>query len=105
MIAESQVWIEAALRSQRADGDFGPDRRFASGARDYWANMLMLYSLQTYYEHSGDARVIELMTRYFKYQLSVPDNRFLVDYWQHMRGGDNLYMVQWLYNITGDGDL
>ncbi len=105
MIAESQIWIEGALRSQRPDGDFGPDQRFANGARDYWANMLMLYCLQTYYEHSGDKRVIDLMTRYFHYQLAVPDERFLVDYWQHMRGGDNLYIVQWLYNITGDPEL
>jgi hypothetical protein len=102
MIAESQIWIEGALHSQRPDGDFGPDQRFANGARDYWANMLMLYCLQTYYEHSHDKRVIDLMTKYFHYQLSVPDDRFLVDYWQHMRGGDNLYIVHWLYNITGD---
>jgi hypothetical protein len=102
MIAESQVWIEGALHSQRPDGDFGPDQRFSNGARDYWANMLMLYCLQTYYEHSGDRRVIHLMTKYFHYQLSVPDDRFLVDYWQHMRGGDNMYIVHWLYNITGD---
>ena len=94
-----------ALRSQRADDDFGPDQRFATAAHDYWANMLMLYCLQTYYEHTHDARVIELMTRYFKHQLSVPDDRFLTDYWQHMRGGDNLYMVHWLYNITGNPDL
>ena len=82
MIAESQVWIEGALHSQRPDGDFGPDQRFANGARDYWANMLMLYCLQTYYEHSHDKRVIDLMTKYFHYQLAVPDDRFLVDYWQ-----------------------
>ncbi|MCA9187163.1 MAG: glycoside hydrolase family 127 protein [Pirellulaceae bacterium] len=105
MISESHVWIEAVLNSQRANGDFGPDQRFASGARDYWANMVMLYCLQTYYEHSGDQRVIDLMTRYFHHQLTVPDDAFLVEYWQRMRGGDNLYMVQWLYNITGDDQL
>jgi len=103
MIAESQVWIEGALASQRPDGDFGPDQKFEDdGSRDFWANMLMMYSLETYYEHTHDARVLDLMTKYFKYELSVPDGKFLTHYWQKMRGGDNLYSVYWLYNRTGD---
>jgi hypothetical protein len=106
MIAESQVWINGAINSQRANGDFGPDQRFDDdGSRDYWANMLMLFCLQTYYEHSHDPRVTDLMSRYFKYQLSVPDDKFLTHYWQKMRGGDNLYSVYWLYNLTGDPTL
>ena len=103
MIAEAWVWIEGAILSQRADGDFGPDRRFDDdGTRDYWANMIMLFCLQSYYEHSGDARVPALMTRYFRHLLSVPDSRLLTHYWQRMRGGDNLYSVYWLYNLTGE---
>jgi hypothetical protein len=106
MIAESQVWIEGALHSQRPDGDFGPDQKFDDdGSRDFWANMLMMYCLETYYEHSHDQRVIDLMTRYFQYQLTVPDDKFLTHYWQKMRGGDNLYSVYWLYNHTGDPSL
>ena len=106
MIAEGESWIEGALRSQRPDGDFGPDQRFSDdGSRDFWANMLMLYCLQTYYEHSHDARVIDTMTKYFRFQLSVPDQKFLTHYWQKMRGGDNLYSVYWLYNRTGDAFL
>lgn len=106
MIAESQVWIEGALKSQRADGDFGPDQKFDDdGSRDFWANMLMLYCLETYYEKAHDQRVIDLMTKYFRYQLSVPDDKFLTHYWQKMRGGDNLYSVYWLYNRTGDAFL
>ena len=57
------------------------------------------------YEHSGDPRVIDLMTKYFKYQMTVPDDKFLTHYWQKMRGGDNLYSVYWLYNRTGDAFL
>ena len=106
MIAESQVWIEGALNSQRPDGDFGPDQKFGNdGSRDFWANMLMMFCLETYYEHSHDARVIDLMTRYFKYHLTVPDNQMLTHYWQKMRGGDELYSIYWLYNRTGDSDL
>ncbi|MDE3068649.1 MAG: glycoside hydrolase family 127 protein [Verrucomicrobiota bacterium] len=103
MIAESRTWIEGVLNSQRPDGDFGPDQKFADdGSRDFWANMLMMYCLETYYEHSRDRRVPELMTKYFRYQLTVPDDKFLTHFWQKMRGGDNLYSVYWLYNRTGD---
>ncbi len=106
MIAESQVWIEGTLASQRPDGDFGPDERFGDdGSRDYWANMVMLFCLQSYYEHTSDPRVLELMAKYFKYQLTVPDEKLLTHYWQKMRGGDNIYAIHWLYNRTGDPEL
>lgn len=106
MIAESQVWINGALNSQRPNGDFGPDRKFGDDhTRDFWANMLMMYCLETYYEHSHDPRVIDLMTKYFKYHLSLPDDQLLTHYWQKMRGGDELYSIYWLYNRTGDAFL
>ncbi|MDR1009821.1 MAG: glycoside hydrolase family 127 protein [Opitutaceae bacterium] len=106
ILTGSGIWIEGALNSQREDGDFGPDQRFKDdGTRDYWANMIMLFCLQNHYEHTGDKRVLELMTRYFYHQLAVPDKKFLTHYWQRMRGGDNLYSVYWLYNRTGDGKL
>jgi hypothetical protein len=105
MIQESQTWIEGVLASQRSNGDFGPDQRFEDGTRDYWANMIMLFCLESYYEHSNDRRVLDLMTKYFKHQLSVPDNQLLTHYWQRMRGGDNLHSIHWLYNRTGDAEL
>ncbi len=105
MITESQVWIEGALKSQRENGDFGPDQKFKDGTRDFWANMTMLFCLETYYEHSRDTRVLDLMTRYFKYHLTVPDHQLLTGYWQKMRGGDELYSIYWLYNRTGDAFL
>src|SRR5436190_2995529 len=105
MKAEAKLWIDGVLASQRPDGDFGPDQRFEDNTRDYWANMIMLYCLQTFYERTSDLRVLDLMKKYFHYQLSVPDEKFLTHYWQHMRGGDNLYSVLWLYNRTGDAQL
>lgn len=105
MIAECNTWIEGTLASQRPDGDFGPDQRFEDGSRDYWANMIMLFCLESYYEKTGDPRVLDLMTKYFKHQLTVPDNQMLTHYWQKMRGGDNIYSIHWLYNRTGDPEL
>ena len=106
MLAEVRIWIEGTIASQRANGDFGPDQRFANdGTRDYWANMIMLFCLQSYYEHSNDPRVLDLMAKYFKYQATVPDKEMLTHYWQKMRGGDNLFSIHWLYNRTGDPEL
>lgn len=105
MLEEVRIWIEGTLASQRSNGDFGPDQRFGDGSRDYWANMIMLFCLQSYYDRSGDARVLDLMTRYFAYQLTIPDNQMLTHYWQKMRGGDNLYSIHWLYNRTGNPTL
>ena len=104
MIDESKIWLEGAFNSQRPNGDFGPIV-YRHGKRDLWANMLMLFCMQSYYEYSNDTRVINLMTNYFKWQQTIPDSLFLKDYWENSRGGDNLYSVYWLYNHTGDQSL
>jgi DUF1680 family protein len=104
MIAEAKTWIEAVLRNQRENGDFGP-HNLDREKQDFWPNMIMLYCMQSYYEYTGDARVISFMGRYFKYQLTVPDEDFLKGYWQGLRSGDNLSSVIWLYNRTGDPTL
>ncbi|MEN6588724.1 MAG: beta-L-arabinofuranosidase domain-containing protein [Proteiniphilum sp.] len=104
MINETKSWLEAVFKSQRADGYFGPYIE-KNGKPDLWGNMIMIWCLQSYYEYSGDKRVIDLMTNYFKWQLNLPDELFLEDYWENSRGGDNLLSVYWLYNITGDSFL
>jgi len=42
------------------------------------------------------------MTKYFKWEATVPEDKLLKLYWENSRGGDNLYSIYWLYNITGD---
>lgn len=102
MQKESKLWIDAILKNQKPDGDFGPREE---GLDHFWANMVVLWLLQDYYEYTGDKRVTDFMTKYFHYQLTVPDNEFLRKYWENSRGGDNLWSVLWLYNRTGDGEL
>ncbi|MBN1124917.1 MAG: glycoside hydrolase family 127 protein [Sedimentisphaerales bacterium] len=108
IIAESKIWIEGILNSQKPDGWFGPDQgrkgiaTGLQGREDLWPNMIALFCLQDYYEFTHDQRVILLMTNYMKYLMTVPDDKFLVGYWPKMRGGDLLYSVYWLYNRTGD---
>ena len=104
MIAEAKIWIEGALTSQRPNGDFGPVH-YENGKRNFWGNMVMLYCLQSYYEYAHDKRVLNLMTSFFKYQLSIADADFMKGYWEGLRGGDNLYSVFWLYNRTGENFL
>ena len=100
--AESKIWLEAVFASQQPNGFFGPVMKTNKNTQDLWANMIMLWILQDYYDYSGDKRVITLMTNYFKWEMALPDNMMLQSYWENSRGGDNLYSVLWLYNHTGD---
>jgi hypothetical protein len=107
MIAETKGWLEKVFESQRPDGFFGPvnlekSTKHPQGLQDVWANMLMLWCMQSYYEYSKDQRVIHLMDKYFAWESNVPDSVFLKTYWENSRGGDNLYSIYWLYNITGE---
>lgn len=106
--AETKRWLDKIFESQTPDGYFGPKvfdndpKPNKEATLDLWPNMLVLWTLQSYYEYSNDARVIPFMTHYFKWQLTVPDEKLLEIYWENSRGGDNLYSIYWLYNRTGD---
>jgi len=104
IINEARQWIEAAIASQTDVGYFGPRSNLThlKGKSDLWPNMIMLNALQSYYEYTGDKRVIDLMTKYFKWQLTIPDQDFLEPFWQNQRASDNLASVYWLYNRTGE---
>lgn len=44
-------------------------------SRDWWPKMVMMKVMQQYYSATGDTRVIDFFTRYFKYQLAeLPQN-------------------------------
>lgn len=104
MQEEAQTWFEAVLANVGQDGFMGP-RNMEGESPELWAQMVMLWALQTYYEHSGDSRVPEVMTNYFKWEMTVPDSCFLKGLWQEKRGGDNLWSLLWLYNRTGDESI
>jgi DUF1680 family protein len=112
--AKVRPWIEWTLANQRADGYIGPlptaqpakpepglqkDRE-----QDWWPRMVMLKILQQHYMATGDRRAIDCLTRYFRYQAralpSTPLGHW--SYWGTQRGGDNLLVVLWLYNQTGE---
>jgi DUF1680 family protein len=109
-----QPWIEWTLKHQTKEGYIGPvpfekepeaEPGLQRGNRkDWWPKMVMLKILQQYYTATGDERVIDCLTSYFKYQLKELPGTPLdhLTFWANRRGGDNLMVVYWLYNITGD---
>jgi DUF1680 family protein len=114
LIQKTKPWVEWALNSQQPDGYFGPLKDYSherglqrNNSRDWWPKMVMLKVLQQYYSATGDKRVINLMTNYFRYQLKELPQKPLDHwtFWARYRGGDNLMAVYWLYNITGDAFL
>lgn len=107
VIAEAKRWIESAIASQREDGWFGPRALLTSlnGKPDLWPNMVMLNILQSWHEYSGDKRVPDLMTRYFRWEDQLPATAFGEGYWPKIRAGDNIESIYWLYNRTGESWL
>ena len=105
MIAETKVWLDAIFAGQREDGYFGPANPDTEKGCDLWPNMLVLFAMQSYYEYSGDERVISFMTKYFEWALAYPEEKFLKTYWENSRAGDMLLSCFWLYNITGNEKL
>jgi hypothetical protein len=107
IIAEARRWIEGILASQQPDGWFGPEgqRRSLDGLPDMWPHMPILNALQSYYEWSGDQRVLKLMRAYFRWQLTVAPPKAFNLSWGAVRFGDNLETVYWLYNRSGEAWL
>jgi DUF1680 family protein len=110
-------WIEWTLNNQAESGYLGPipfetepeaEPGLQRGRReDWWPKMVMLKVLQQYYQATEDERVITALTRYFHFQLKELPERPLdfMSLWANRRAGDNLQVVYWLYNITGDEKL
>ena len=108
---KAQVWVEAILGSQKENGYFGPDTDRGpepglqrDNSHDWWPKMVALKIVKQYYMATGDERVIPFLDRYFRYQLANLPQTPLDNwtFWGAQRGGDNLEIVYWLYNITGE---
>ena len=98
LLKKVEPWIEWTLNSQDERGYFG------TRDPDWWPRMIMLKVLMSHYEATEDGRVIQLMTKYFRYQLRVLPVKPLY-LWGWARAMDNVLAVHWLYNFTGDGFL
>lgn len=97
--AKAQKFIDWTLTNQSPDGMIGPKSN-----DDWWPRMVMVKALAQYEEATGDTRVIPVLSRYFAYQLKSLPLRPLRD-WGKFRWQDNVLVVLWLYNRTGDPKL
>ena len=118
LIDKAKPYIEWTLNSQKESGYFGPTPEMeyreypdetgsfiqTNNAGDWWPRMVMLKVLQSYYSATGDQRVLDLMTDYFKYQQKMLSEKKLDHWtwWSGARGGENQNSIYWLYNRTGD---
>ncbi len=114
LIAKANKWVEAILASQQPDGYIGPavDHPFIyglqrGGTHDWWPKMVAVKILQQHYMATGDIRVIDCLTKYFRYQLEHLEETPLDRWsdWGKWRGADNLEVVYWLYSLTGNDEL
>ncbi|MBQ3425143.1 MAG: glycoside hydrolase family 127 protein [Clostridia bacterium] len=97
--ARAMEYIEWILQSQREDGWFGPEAN-----DDYWPLVAALKALRLYFTASNDRRVLVLMDRFFKYQVQNLTVHPMKE-WAVARGGDNMALALWLYNLTGQKHL
>lgn len=117
LIQKVNKYVQWTLNTQRPSGFFGPYSKYetetgkpvelGSQGADWWPRMVMLKVLQQYYQATNDPRVIPFMQKYFTYQLKNLKENPLEKWteWAKARGGDNLMIVYWLYNITKDPNL
>lgn len=97
--AKAQRYIDWTLTHQQSNGMIGP-----ASNDDWWPRIVMLKALTQYHEATSDPRVLPLMDRYFRLQLSALPARPLRD-WGKFRWQDNLLSALWLHNRTGDAYL
>jgi len=111
LIKKANRWVEAILSSQSEDGYLGPatDHPFVYGLQrgqthDWWPKMVALKILKQYYLATEDPRVPDCLLRYFRYQWQTLAEKPLDHWtdWGRWRGADNLDVVYWLYNLTGE---
>ncbi len=92
---KAHKWIEWMLSSQREDGFFGPADNL-----DWWPRIVALKVLTQYHEATGDPRALDLMGRYFRFQLAQLSTQPLA-MWAAPRGQEQLLPMLYLYRKTG----
>jgi hypothetical protein len=99
LLAKASRWIEWMLASSAEDGQFGPRSN-----DDWWPRMVALKCLVQHHDATGDPRVLDVMSRYFRYHLAHAAERPLRD-WGRVRGADELLCIEWLFARTGEAHL
>ena len=128
-LTEVSRYLEATFAGQDSDGYFGPaglkliTGKNGTTVTDIWPHMLMIAPIIHHYEHTGDERTLPFLRRFFEFCRDLPEGRFvpadatgnwgwggeafgaLRPYVQHVRAGDMIPHIHWLYNATGESWL
>ena len=91
--------MERLIASQRDDGWFGP-----ADNDDTWPLVAAMKALRQFFMATGDKQVLVLMDKFFKYQFMNLAEKPLRD-WSVARGGENMELALWLYDLTGQKHL
>src|SRR5579859_4105105 len=104
IIQHAGKWIDAVLSSQEPSGYFGPraNKTGLEGKPDLWPHMVMCNVLESFYEFTGDSRVLPFITKYLKWLNAQPGEYFGNGYWPKIRFGDTIETTYWLYNRMGE---
>ncbi|MDY3917528.1 MAG: glycoside hydrolase family 127 protein [Candidatus Limivivens sp.] len=98
--AKAEKWVEWTLNSQRENGDFGPSYwKYEFDDTLFWPKFVMLKVLISYYEVKQEQRILDFMTRYFRFCLTLLDT-YEMSGWDQAREGDFAYSIYWLYEKT-----
>ncbi len=100
LMAKAKKWVDAAIASQKPNGDFGPR------AHNWWANMLPQWYLRDWADATGDARVVSFLVNYYRHQQREFKTLPLgsESCWAAARAGDELDAVLWLHERTGQAE-
>lgn len=98
-------WINGVLSTQQSDGWFGPNymRTSLHGVADLWPAMLFANIFRSFYEFTGDSRVIPFLLNYFQFVKNQPVAAFNHG-WATNRWAESVETLIWLYNRTSDTD-
>lgn len=97
--AQARPWIEWLLDHKREDGQIGP-----ASNPDWWPRMVACWVLRDHHGATGDPRAIEALTRYARYLQANLPSRPLSE-WAKARAADQVEVLYWLYNRTGEAFL
>ena len=97
--AKAQKYVDWILDNAAPSGMIGPRAN-----HDWWPRMVAVKALAQYQEATNDPRVIPVLKRYFAYQFDQLPKRPLRD-WGKFRSHDEIMVVLWLYNRTGNHQL
>ena len=103
--AKAKRYINYIVSHQRPDGWYSPYPTDSKAkAYDLWSILLANKVLVQYHQATGDAKVLEAVTRNLKATFATLDRTPLFD-WGRFRWFEGLIPIYYVYELTGEGWL